>query len=110
MMSEPSEGKQEKWNDSLIVFSRPFAQWVQDNEPGVLTYAIFTRPKAPHEVLLFVRYKDTAALKYHDTHPEHRKVVRTLSGLVTNDMKTSTTLWLEVPDSFVGEQVGGPKL
>ena len=50
---------------------RPFATWVHANEPGVLTYALFTRPKAPNELLLFVRYADVAALKGHSNAPEH---------------------------------------
>ena len=54
---------------------RPFATWVTDNEPGVLTYAILTRPKAPKELLLFVRYADRKALKGHNEAPEHVEIV-----------------------------------
>jgi len=57
------------------VGGRPFAKWVTDNEPGVLTYALFARPKAPKELLLFVRYEDTKALKAHSNAPEHVDVV-----------------------------------
>ena len=45
------------------------------NEPDVLTYATFTRPKAPEEILLVVRYKDTKALKGHSVAPEHQELV-----------------------------------
>jgi quinol monooxygenase YgiN len=54
---------------------RQFAPWVRENEPGVLTYAGFTRPKAPDEILLFVRYKDKKAMIGHDKAPEHQDAV-----------------------------------
>lgn len=47
---------------------------MKTDEPDVLTYAAFTRPKAPKEVVLFVRYKDTKALKAHSIAPEHQDV------------------------------------
>ncbi|KAK4547006.1 hypothetical protein LTR36_001226 [Oleoguttula mirabilis] len=88
----------------VLAFMHPFAHWVRVNEPGVLTYAIFTRPKAPKEILLFVRYEDTKALKGHDKAPEHQVVVKKLGQMVD---ATSTTLWKEVKDSFVSNAVGG---
>jgi len=48
---------------------------VRANEPDVLTYATFTRPKAPKEILLFARYKDGRAMKGHSTAPEHVDLV-----------------------------------
>lgn len=40
---------------------------MKDNEPGVLTYSVMTRPKAPTEVLMFERYQDDRSLKAHDS-------------------------------------------
>lgn len=82
--------------------------FVKDQEPDVLTYAAFTRPKAPKEVMIFVRYKNLAAFKHHSNAPEHTDVANKLSQLIENDMATSTTLWQELDDSFVSTQVGGP--
>lgn len=48
-----------------------FLPFVQEKEPFVLTYAIFTRPKAPKEVLLFVRYKNADGMKSHSRAPDH---------------------------------------
>lgn len=42
-----------------------FAEWVKVNEPGVLTYSIMTRPKAPEEILFFERYDSLEALGRH---------------------------------------------
>ncbi|TKA82980.1 hypothetical protein B0A55_01559 [Friedmanniomyces simplex] len=81
-----------------------FVPWVEANEPGVLTYAVFTRPKAGEEVLLFVRYEGTKALKAHGVAPEHEEVVKKLAELQRSN---DTTLWKEVPDSFVSQTVGG---
>ncbi|RMY27922.1 hypothetical protein D0866_09798 [Hortaea werneckii] len=51
------------------------ADWVTKTELGILTYAIFNRPKAPRELLLIVRYKGRKALKRHLEAPEHTDVV-----------------------------------
>ncbi|KAK5715551.1 hypothetical protein LTR15_010196 [Elasticomyces elasticus] len=81
-----------------------FVTWVEENEPGVLTYAIFTRPKAANEVLLFVRYVDGKALRAHAEAPEHVEVVKAL----TAQQKSNTTqMWKEVRDSFVSNTEGG---
>ncbi|KAK5123309.1 hypothetical protein LTR85_002739 [Meristemomyces frigidus] len=96
-----------KDRSEVLEFMKPFAQWVRANEPGVLTYAIFTRPKEPKEILLFVRYKDTKALKSHDKAPEHQAVVKKLGQMLENNIGKTTTLWLEVQDSFVSNAVGG---
>ncbi|KAK3619139.1 hypothetical protein LTR56_017617 [Elasticomyces elasticus] len=81
-----------------------FVLWVEENEPGVLTYAIFTRPKAANEVLLFVRYADRKVLKAHAEAPEHVEVVKALAA----QQKSNTTqLWKEVQDSFVSNIEGG---
>ena len=51
--------------------TRPFAEWVERNEPFVLTYQAFTRPKASNEFLLFIRYKGKKGLNDHDGSVEH---------------------------------------
>ncbi|CAK4034731.1 Hypothetical predicted protein [Lecanosticta acicola] len=91
-----------------------FLPFVENKEPFVLTYAIFTRPKAPKEVLLFVRYKDSNAMKSHSKAPEHVAVVKEIMKHAENDIGKSTSVWQEVEDSFVSNQIGGhqtaPKL
>jgi len=47
---------------------------VRSSEPEVLTYAIFTRPKAKDEVMVFVRYANAAAMRSHDEAPEHQNI------------------------------------
>ena len=61
--------------DAALEVLKGFTPWVEANEPGVLTYASFVRPKAPEEVLLFVRYADRKALGAHSGAPEHVEVV-----------------------------------
>jgi len=63
----------------VLAVLEEFAPWVQAEEPGVLTYAIFTRPKAREEVMLLVRYEGTKALKGHSGAAEHVVVVYDLS-------------------------------
>ena len=58
-----------------LISIRQFALWVRKNEPGVLTYAGFTRPKAPKEIFLFVRYKEKNAMIGHNKAPEHQDAV-----------------------------------
>ena len=36
----------------------------------MLTYSLLTRPKAPNEILLFVRYRDAQALADHGSSSE----------------------------------------
>jgi quinol monooxygenase YgiN len=61
--------------DMALDVLKGFTSWVDTNEPGVLTYATFTRPKAPDELLLFVRYGDDKAMQAHNGAPEHVTVV-----------------------------------
>ncbi|TKA32351.1 hypothetical protein B0A50_01457 [Salinomyces thailandicus] len=86
-------------------FMKPFAAWVAAKEPGVLTYAILTRPKAPKELLLVVRYEDKKALRAHSEAPEHVEIVEKLSRALENSVAGSTTLWVEIEDSFVAENL-----
>lgn len=54
---------------------RPFIEWLKDNELDTLSYAIFTRPKAPEEVLVFERYNSVSAFEAH----RRSKVFRAMS-------------------------------
>lgn len=101
-----------------------FSEWVKDNEPGVLAYSIFTRPKAPAEVYLFGRYKDQKAMEDHGAAPEHQEVVygdlslevstvadefcrKHMMAQLDTSAPQPTTLWQEVEDSFVSNAFGG---
>ncbi|KAI7480287.1 hypothetical protein KC351_g7061 [Hortaea werneckii] len=95
--------------DDLMGILRPFIDWVTETEPNVLTYAIFSRPKAPRKLLLIVRYKDRKALKGHLEAPEHINVVEKLSKALESNITQSTTLWQEVPDSFVSDRTADGK-
>ena len=63
------------FNANELTPSSAFLPFVREKEPFILTYAIFTRPKAPKEVLLFVRYEDADGMKSHSRAPEHVAVV-----------------------------------
>ncbi|KAI6831635.1 hypothetical protein KC327_g6700 [Hortaea werneckii] len=91
--------------DDLMRILRPFVDSVTETEPEVLTYAIFRRPKAPKELLLIVRYQNRKALKGHLEAPQHTDVVENLSKALESDITQSTTLWKEVPDSFVNNGI-----
>ncbi|OQO12682.1 hypothetical protein B0A48_02145 [Cryoendolithus antarcticus] len=79
---------------------REFSKWVESEEPGVLSYGVFTRPKAQSEVLVWVRYVSGKAIRRHDEAPEHRAAQK-LMGPHLDMKKTETTVWREVEDSFV---------
>ena len=61
--------------EDVLKVIETFVPFVRDEEPGVLTYAAFTRPKAPKEVLLVVRYQDRKAMGQHSKCKEHVDVV-----------------------------------
>ncbi|WPG98083.1 Hypothetical protein R9X50_00086900 [Acrodontium crateriforme] len=96
-------------NDQKQVFDvlTPFSEWVKANEPDVLSYILFTRTKAPKEIMLVVRYKDIKAMKGHNVAPEHQAVIKRLSKVVEGSIADTTTMWQEVEDSFVSNVVGG---
>jgi len=94
-----------KDRDKVLEHLVAFEGWVHGSEPGVLTYAIMTRPKAPNEILIVVRYNGGKAMNSHDQAPEHLAVGAKVGPLL--DAKNcSTTLWREVDDSFVTNAVG----
>ncbi|KAF2161752.1 hypothetical protein M409DRAFT_58829 [Zasmidium cellare ATCC 36951] len=93
---------------NLISLSRSFVPFVKEKEPFVLTYAVFTRPKAPKELLLYVRYTDSKGMQSHSKAPEHVEVVKEIMKHTEGHMSKSTTIWKEVDDSFVSTVEGGP--
>lgn len=70
-----SAGKACEEEKTILTALSDFAGWVRASEPGVPTYAVFTRPKATNEVLLVVRYANGKALKSHDQAPEHQNLM-----------------------------------
>lgn len=90
------------------------------------TYALFTRPKAPKELLIVVRYVDAEAVDKHMVAPEHVAVGyvfpvmlcgeeedadefcrKSLGGLLEGDGPIGRMMWREVDDSFASNHVGG---
>ncbi|KAK4507400.1 hypothetical protein PRZ48_001135 [Zasmidium cellare] len=94
--------------EAILKALRSFVPFVREKEPFVLTYAVFTRPKAPKELLLFVRYKDSKGMQSHSKAPEHVAVVKEIMKHIEGDVSKSTTVWQEVEDSFVSTVEGGP--
>lgn len=92
----------------MLTLCRTFVPFVRNKEPDVLTYAVFTRTKAPKELLLFVRYRDSKAMKSHSNAPEHVAVVKEIMKHTEGDMSKSTSVWQEIDDSFVSTVEGGP--
>ncbi|KAF2158380.1 hypothetical protein M409DRAFT_31105 [Zasmidium cellare ATCC 36951] len=90
--------------DSALVILRSFSEWVEREEPGCLTYCVFTRPKAPGEILLFERYADVASVEAHMRSSKFAIVMKTLRPL-TKSMAMNE--WAELPTSFTGNVVGG---
>lgn len=87
---------------------RSFVPFVREKEPFVLTYAVFTRPKAPKELLLYVRYTDAKGMGSHSKAPEHVAVVKEIMKYTEGDVSKATSIWKEVEDSFVSTVEGGP--
>ena len=56
-------------------YSKYTADWVQKNEPDVLTYCWMTRPKAPNQLLVFERYRDAKALGAHGSTKEFKAML-----------------------------------
>lgn len=81
---------------------------MREKEPFVLTYAVFTRPKAPKEIMLFVRYTDAKGMGSHSKAPEHVAVVKEIMKHAEGDISKSTSIWKEIEDSFVSTVEGGP--
>lgn len=64
-------------NDKAAVLEllKDFVPFVRNEEPFVLTYAVFERKKNPKELLVFVRYQDAAGMKSHSNASRHDEVV-----------------------------------
>ncbi|KXT14672.1 hypothetical protein AC579_6402 [Pseudocercospora musae] len=99
-----------KDRDEVLKLLDDFVPFVRAQEPEILTYALFTRPKAPKEVLLFGRCIDEKAAHAHSVTSQHTAVVEKLVKLVENDLATSTSMWHEVDDSFVSNKAGGTQV
>jgi quinol monooxygenase YgiN len=51
-----------------------FAGWCRGSDPGVLTFALFTRKKAAREVLIYVRYRDEGNMRRIEGRPEYQNI------------------------------------
>lgn len=49
-----------------------FADFARKTEPGILTFAIFTRKKAEDEILVYVRYRERERMHKFEESPEHQ--------------------------------------
>lgn len=56
--------------DAVIKGLSEFAGWSRGSDPGILTFAIFTRKKAEREVLLYMRYRDEWSMRRIEDRPE----------------------------------------
>lgn len=81
------------------------ADWVEKNEPGVLTYCMLTRPKAPNEILLFERYADGKALAAHGGTKEFKAMFKGIAPHI-EVKQTKLQECTELDESFVGNVVG----
>jgi len=58
--------------DAVVKGLDEFADWSRGSDPGVLTFAVFTRKKAEREVLIYVRYRDKTAMRRVEERPEYQ--------------------------------------
>ena len=65
-------GSSEK--DAVVKGLGEFAGWSRGSDMGVLTFALFTRKKAPREVLVYVRYRDEGAMRRIEGRPEYQNI------------------------------------
>jgi len=77
-----------------------FCSWVEHNEPGTLTYSVFTSASHPTEVLMFERYKDLPALGVHGKTDQFKAMFRG-TGKFIQGKKTVLSEWEEKEGSFV---------
>ena len=87
---------------------RKFCEWVRENEPGVLTYTVMTRPdsKQSTEVVMYERYRDLDSFKGHGSSKEFKAMFKGLLPHI-NPKMTRMAEWAEVGESFTGTKVGG---
>ena len=98
------ELKEENQLDKALEILVEFTKWVKENEPGVLTYAVLARPKAPKEILMFERYASLEAFKQHGSSKEFKEMGKKIFPL---SAKVTLNEWEEVDGSFVGNVPGG---
>lgn len=57
--------------EAMVKALGEFADWSRGSDPGVLTFAVFTRKKAEREVLVYLRYRDKRSLRRIEDRPEY---------------------------------------
>ncbi|EXJ62900.1 hypothetical protein A1O7_03343 [Cladophialophora yegresii CBS 114405] len=95
--------------DGLVGVLGNFCDWVEQNEPGTLTYHVLTSEKNPGEVLMFERYKDLPALGVHGKTAEFKAMFKG-TGRFIQGKKTVLSEWEELDGSFVSTTPGGAGL
>ncbi|GAB7330813.1 hypothetical protein MBLNU13_g02354t1 [Cladosporium sp. NU13] len=78
-----------------------FAGWSRGSDSGLRTFALFTRKKAPREVLVYVRYRDEETMRRIEGRPEYQNIWKLVAPLLVTD-ESKESVWREVDDSFVG--------
>lgn len=56
--------------EGVVQGLKEFSGWCRKCEPGVLTFAVFTRKKAEREALVYVRYRDEGCRRRLEEMPE----------------------------------------
>ncbi|QTH44182.1 antibiotic biosynthesis monooxygenase [Cohnella sp. LGH] len=59
------------------------------NEDGALVYALHRVKGRPGEFYFYERYKDQAALEFHDSEPYTKRLIANLSELLAEEMKVT---------------------
>jgi quinol monooxygenase YgiN len=58
--------------DAVVKGLNEFADWSRGSDPGVITFAGFTRKKAEREVLVYIRYRDKTTMRRVEERPEYQ--------------------------------------
>ncbi|RFU30802.1 hypothetical protein B7463_g5545, partial [Scytalidium lignicola] len=98
--------KDEEGKKKIVEILSNFAKRVKVSEPGVLTYSVMTRPKAPTEVLMFERYQNENFLKAHEALKELGDMLKSMSPYLDSE-NIEVSQWDELDNAFVGNIVGG---
>ncbi len=102
-----AEGKKHANGIHVLTSNSKFCEWVRENEPGVLTYTVMTRPesKKSTEIVMYERYKDVASFKAHGGSKEFKAMFKGLLPYI-NPKETKMAEWGEIEGSFTGNEVG----
>jgi len=60
--------------EAVVTGLGEFAGWSRGSDSGLLTFAVFTRKKSAREVLVYVRYRDAAAMRRVEERPEYQNI------------------------------------